>query len=103
MGKYIREVEERIAAEPQRLKERTFQNQELSVCSYGGGRSQGGQLSDTQLDSSLIPDSSSSDLCILKMLMQDPRVSPELAVNLVMALFRTGIDSVLLTLLNYYY
>jgi len=33
-------------------------------------------------------------VCVLDALMSDPRVSTELAVNLVMALFRTGIDSV---------
>jgi hypothetical protein len=32
--------------------------------------------------------------CVMDVLTRDPRVSPELAVNLVMALFRTGIDSV---------
>jgi len=32
--------------------------------------------------------------CVLDALASDPRVSTELAVNLVMALFRTGIDSV---------
>ena len=32
--------------------------------------------------------------CVLDSLTADPRVSTELAVNLVMALFRTGIDSV---------
>ena len=33
-------------------------------------------------------------VCVLDALTADPRVSTELAVNLVMALFRTGIDSV---------
>ena len=32
--------------------------------------------------------------CVLDALTADPRVCTELAVNLVMALFRTGIDSV---------
>jgi len=32
--------------------------------------------------------------CVLDSLTSDPRVSTELAVNLVMALFRTGVDSV---------
>jgi len=41
--------------------------------------------------------SSDDAACVLDALTSDPRVSSELAVNLVMALFRTGIDSVCLS------
>ena len=56
---------------------------------------------------------SSSDMCpftlgvleedrsMFEVLMQDSRVTNELAVNLIMALFRTGIDSVSCLYLNF--
>ncbi len=40
------------------------------------------------------------DRSMFEILMQDGRVTNELAVNLIMALFRTGIDSVSIALLG---
>jgi hypothetical protein len=81
MGKYVYAAQERAGLDPQSIS-----HQSQSACPFARAFTS----MDKQAYSKAIEDGSP----VLDVLSRDPRVSSELAINLVMALFRTGIDSV---------
>lgn len=103
MSKYVNAVEARTTG-----KRREKARHLSSTVGDSGGRGKGGgcpfssgrlaadagAAAEPEVDAAVAQDLMDEQaLCVFEMLSSDPRVSDELAVNLVMALFRTGIDS----------
>ena len=84
MGKHVNAAEQRVMGQMS-TNDAALQTTQLPVgtCPFSGAL--------RGLEPEMGDDESA---CVIEMLIRDPRVSRELAVNLVMALFRTGIDSV---------